>query len=112
MIIIERKIYGPIKDKDGYRIRTNNEIKQLYKRPNIATQIKAKRIEWAGHMIRMDDGRTVKKIFEGNPGGRKYRGRPRLRWLDCLEEDLRRMGVRRWRKKAENRNGLSSSRRH
>ncbi|PSN38229.1 hypothetical protein C0J52_22200 [Blattella germanica] len=54
-------------------------------------------------MIRMDGGRTVKRIFEGNPGGRRYGGRPRLRCLDCLEEDLRRMGVRRWRKKAENR---------
>ena len=75
----------------------------MYKRPNIETQIKAKRIEWAEHMIRMDDDRTVKKIFKGNPGGRRYRGMPRLRWLDSLEEDLRRMGVRRWRKKAENR---------
>ncbi|PSN51197.1 hypothetical protein C0J52_06061 [Blattella germanica] len=59
---------------------------------------------WAGHIIRMDRGRTVKKFFEGNPGGWRYRGRPSSRWLDCLEEDLRRMGVRRrCRNKAENR---------
>ncbi|KAJ4448898.1 hypothetical protein ANN_00290 [Periplaneta americana] len=30
---ILKKIYGPIKDKDGWKIRTNNEINQLYKRP-------------------------------------------------------------------------------
>ncbi|PSN34598.1 hypothetical protein C0J52_23427 [Blattella germanica] len=42
---------------------------------------KANRIEWAAHMIRMDGGRTVKTIFEGNPGGRRYKGRPKLRWL-------------------------------
>ena len=50
-----------------------------------------------------NDGRTVKNISEGNPGGRRYIGRPMLRWLDCLEEVLQRMGFRRWRMKGENR---------
>ncbi|PSN49444.1 hypothetical protein C0J52_06603 [Blattella germanica] len=61
---ILRKIYGPIKDKNGWRIRTNSELTQLYKKPNIITLIKAKSIEWIGHVSRMDDGRSIKKIFE------------------------------------------------
>jgi hypothetical protein len=35
-------------------------------------------------------------VFLGNPGGR-----PRLRWLDCVEDDLKTLGMRRWRKRAE-----------
>jgi hypothetical protein len=45
----------------------------------------------------------VKKVFLGNPGGRRKPGKPGLRWLDCVEDDLKTLGVRRWRKKAEDR---------
>jgi hypothetical protein len=37
----------------------------------------------------MEDGRIVKKIFEGKPEGRRRIGRPRLRWVKDME-DLRR----------------------
>jgi hypothetical protein len=67
----------------------------------IVTTIKVRRLEWAGHVVRMSDGRTVKKVFVGIPDGRRKAGSPKLRWLDCTENDLKSMGVKRWRKKAE-----------
>jgi hypothetical protein len=36
--------------------------------------------------VRMDDERMVKRVFLGNSGGRRKPGRPRLRWLDCVED--------------------------
>jgi hypothetical protein len=74
----------------------------LYRKPNIVTTIKARRLEWSGHLVRMSDGRTVKKVFLGKPDGRRKVGRPKLRWLDCTE-NLKFMGVKGWRKKAEDR---------
>jgi hypothetical protein len=50
-----------------------------------------------------NDDRTVNKVFLGKPDGRRKAGRPKLRWLDCIENDLKSMGVNRWRKKAEDR---------
>jgi hypothetical protein len=47
--------------------------------------------------------RTVSKVFLGKPDGRSKAGRPKLRWLDSIENDLKSMGVKRWRKKAEDR---------
>jgi hypothetical protein len=39
----------------------------------------------------------------GKPDGRRQAGRPKLRWLDCIENDLKSMCAKRWRKKAEDR---------
>jgi hypothetical protein len=61
-------------------------------KPNIVTTIK----------VRMADDRTAKKVFLGKPGGRRNAGEPKLRWLDCIENDLKSVDVR-WRKKAEGR---------
>jgi hypothetical protein len=47
----------------------------------------------------MPETRSVRKVFLGKPDER--RGRSRKRWLDDLEEDLRKLGVKGWRRKAE-----------
>jgi hypothetical protein len=36
-------------------------------------------------------------------GGRRKSGRPSLRWFDCVEDNLKTLGVRRWKKSAEDR---------
>jgi hypothetical protein len=52
---------------------------------------------------RMESSREChKKILGGRPEGKSSIGRPRLRWLDDVN-DLKSMGVRQWRKKAEDR---------
>ncbi|PSN50508.1 hypothetical protein C0J52_14372 [Blattella germanica] len=48
----------------------------------------------------MSQGGVVKKILDGMIGGSRKRGRPRLRWIDDVEENLKQLGVRRWRSKA------------
>ena len=74
----------------------------MYRKPNIVT-ITARRLEWAGLSGRMSDDRNIKKVFLGKPGGRRKAGRPKLRLLDCIEDDLKSMSVKRWREKAEGR---------
>jgi len=35
----------------------------------VGADIKTKRLEWVGHLVRMDHGRAVKKMFESKPEG-------------------------------------------
>jgi hypothetical protein len=51
----------------------------------------------------MESSRVPQKILDGRPEGKRSIGRPRLRWLDDVANDLRSMGVRQWRKKVEDR---------
>jgi hypothetical protein len=45
----------------------------------------------------MNETRTARQILDEKPGGKRRRVRPRLRWLDDMEADLRNMGIKRWR---------------
>jgi hypothetical protein len=42
------------------------------------------------------------------PEGRKSVGRPKMRWLDDMEEDLRKMTIGGWRGRARGRDELKS----
>jgi hypothetical protein len=57
-------------------------------------------LEWLGHVVRMNETRSVEKIFEGKLEGRRGIGRPRLKRINDVEDDLRKLGVKRWRTKA------------
>jgi len=46
----------------------------MYRTRNNATTITIRRPEWAGHVERMSDDRTVKKVFLGKPDGRTKEG--------------------------------------
>lgn len=100
-----RQIFGPVREDDGtYRVRMNHELDALIHKETIVRHCKSQRLRWAGHLERMEDTRAVKTISRWIPQQKRPRGRPRKRWMDCVEEDLRRMGKKTaWRKEARDR---------
>jgi len=60
---ILRRIFGSTKENQIYRVKTNEKLDKLIKHENIINYIKAQRLSWFGHVQRMPDTRTVKKIF-------------------------------------------------
>jgi len=99
---ILRKIYGPVKENELWRIRQNDELEATIKRENIVRFIKCQRIRWLGHIKRMQDTAIPKKTH-GMLHATRRRGRPRMRWLDDVSMDPRKMGVNEWRDRARNR---------
>jgi hypothetical protein len=101
---ILRKIFGPMQNENGsWRIRMNYELNELIGNADIVRFIKSRRIAWLGHVMRMDDKRTPKRILQWKPICTRTRGRPRKSWIAGIEEDLQIMEVRRWRKQCEER---------
>ena len=60
----------------------------MYRSPNIVRVIKSRRLRWAGHVARMEEGRSAFKILKGKPIGKRPLGRPRRRWEDNMRKDL------------------------
>jgi hypothetical protein len=96
-----RRNFGPVCERGCYRIRTNEEVYRICKEMDVVTVIKTLRLKWLGHVNRIEDHREPKRALQGIPGG--GRGNQRKRWLDDVEDDLRKMEVKRWRKKAMDR---------
>jgi hypothetical protein len=62
------------------------ELHNLYSSPNTVRVIKSRRMRWAGHVARMEEGRGVYRVWFGGPKGRDHGedlgvgGRIPLRW--------------------------------
>ena len=67
----------------------NHDLVELYGEPNILTVVKAGRIRWLEHVMRMPASCPTKKVFNSDPQfGIRRRGAQRTRWLDQVKRDL------------------------
>ena len=54
---------------------------------------KSRRFRLAGHVARMEEGRSALKILTGTSAGKGHLGRPRHRWEDNIRMDLEEIGI-------------------
>jgi len=97
-----RKIFGPTGTDGGYwRIKTNQEMKEILKGQNIIGFIKKQRLNWLGYVERM--AKDVQKIKSWKTMSTGPIGRPKTRWEAGVLEDIKSMNIRDWKKVAQNR---------
>ena len=77
----------------------NEDLHSLYRSPNIVRMIKSRRLRWAGHVDRMEEGRRA-------PTEKRSLGWPRCRWENSIRKDLKEIGIntRNWVGSAQDRN--------
>jgi hypothetical protein len=84
-----RRMFGPKREVyESWRKLRNDELHSLYYSANIVRVIKARRLRWAGHMARMEEGRGVYRVLVGKTEIKRPLGRPRRRWEDDIKLDL------------------------
>ena len=66
----------------GPKKKANGEWRSLVR------VIKSRRLRWASHVARMEEGRSAFKISIGRSAGKSPIGRPRCRWEDNIRMDL------------------------
>jgi hypothetical protein len=47
---------------------------------DILSFVRVNRLNWIGHVNRMDSNGKVSQVFHNYPQGRRLRGRPKNRW--------------------------------
>jgi hypothetical protein len=92
---ILRKIFGPTKENQIWRVKTNEELDKVIKHKNIINYIKTQRLSWFGNVQRMPDTRTLKKIFNWKPLTRSQ-GRPKYGWEDNIKQYICQMKIKNW----------------
>lgn len=98
-----RTIFGGKREGDTWRRRYNFELHRDFGDADIVAMVKTQRLQWAGHLARMENNRAPAVLFRNNPEGRRGVGRPKARWVDGVQADLLTLGVSNWQQRAQDR---------
>jgi hypothetical protein len=58
-----RAIFGPTNDNGERRIIYSDELYTLCKNSDIITYIKINHLRWAGHVVRLEEQNTARRVF-------------------------------------------------
>jgi hypothetical protein len=96
--MVLRRVFGPtrVEVTGEWKVLHNKDLHAVYFSPNIIRVIKSRRLRWAGHVARMGERRGAYGALVGKPEGGRPLGRPRHRWDDNIEMDLREAGWGSW----------------
>ena len=56
---------------------------------DLEEHLRQNRLRWFGHIVRRDEEVEIKKVLELKIEGQRKRGRPVKRWIDMVEEDMK-----------------------
>ena len=69
------------------RVR-NEHIRGSFKIAPISLKVKEARLRWYGHLRRREAQHPTRRMIDMEIPGRRQRGRPELRWMDCVQRDM------------------------
>ena len=68
--------------------RSLDEVLKMFSCSSVVDALATSRLRWFGHTERREDHEWIKKIRDRD-GMQRQTGRPRIRWMDNVEQDMR-----------------------
>jgi hypothetical protein len=76
-----------MKVNGNWRKQNNKELMQQFGELHTLSFVEISRLNWIGHICRMDSNREVSQGFNNNLQGSRLRGQPRNRCRNCVGTD-------------------------
>ena len=74
------------------RITRTKRVDRRRMQCSLTERLVRSRMRWASHLVRMDASKLAKRAEVEKHQGRRKRGKPQLRWEDCVRRDMSRSG--------------------
>src|SRR6218665_1131130 len=71
------------------KVRNEQTREELGAEETVVPEIKKRRLQWFGHVERMEEKRQPNAALHGHVEGKRSRGRQRKTWMDNVREDLK-----------------------
>ena len=72
----------------------NEQILGTTRVAQASKKITERRLNWYGHVMRRDGEHILRKVLRADITGKMKRGRPKTRWKDACQRDLKSTGLR------------------
>ena len=88
MFIALKKVRLNVKPKLVWEIVLGGPTEEFGEKKSFRRKLVRSPFKWVGRVERMEGEQLTKKADAFRVDGRRRRGRPRLRWEDCVKRDL------------------------
>src|SRR6218665_3258187 len=75
------------------KVRNEQTREVLGAEETVVQKIKERRLQWFGHVERMEEKRLPNAALHGHVEGKRSRGRQRKTWMDNVREDLKERNI-------------------
>ena len=72
----------------------NEHIRGTTRVAQASKNITERRLNWYGHVMRRDGEHILRRVLRADMPGKRKRGRPKTRWKDACQRDLKSTGLR------------------
>ena len=99
-----RRMFGEIKMNENWRKRYDKELMVRFGDGlDILSFVGMGRMDWIGHVNRVDSKSKVSQVFNNNSSGKSTKGTTKSKWWNCVQTGIIKCKIRNWQEESKTR---------